>query len=173
MEVGRIDIVITHLRSTLKQADSLSVQDRKRLANILLHCYVQKLANYEGNNVKEAKIEFTAFLNNSTDYDKVLAAKLLLGCGLVEDMFTVWQSGLDVTEGIKILTEAGAIDLGSQALINLRHLLSDEKHSSNNNNNNNHDIHNSISSKKDQQDILLESPLFISLTPVEQVCVCF
>jgi hypothetical protein len=166
LEVGRIDIVITHLRSTLKQADSLSVQDRKRLANILLHCYVQKLANFEGNNVKEAKVEFTVFLNNSMDYDKVLAAKLLLGCGLVEDMFTVWQSGLDVAEGIKILTEAGAIDLGSQALTNLRHLLNQERTNSSG------DIHNSISTKKDQQDILLESPLFISLTPVEQVRVC-
>ena len=162
--MGRIDIVITHLRSSLRQADSLSVQDRKRLANVLLYCYIQKLANYEGANFNEAKSEFTIFLNSSSDYNKLLAARLLLGCGLVEDMFTVWHSGLEVQEGLKLLLEAGSIDLGSQALRNLRKLLkSDES--------NTDSMHSQL--KLDHQDILLESPLFISLTPDEQVMVCF
>ena len=46
VEIGRTDIAITHLRSTLKQPESLSSVMRKRLSDILLSCYLQRYVSF-------------------------------------------------------------------------------------------------------------------------------
>jgi len=90
MKIGRIDIVITYIRSSLQQPGALSVGDRKKLAYTLFKCFLLRSMmtlkslndtnedTSKGDNVTLYEKEFRKFLKTNQDYDPERAMNALL-----------------------------------------------------------------------------------------------
>lgn len=166
LEIDRLDIVITHLRAALRQPESLNVRERRKLADVLLNCYVTRLAKstssskagvYHRN--EDLVEEFYKFLETSSDYNHDEAVKLLLSCGMIKDTFKIWEyRGCDVGNTLSMLLVGGYVELGQRALDEIQKIIQQQR--------------NSKQEIQQQLDILFSSPLFAASPADTQVRVC-
>ena len=157
LEIDRMDIVIVHLNSlVLKQAESLSVRERNILSDLLLYCYIYRIAVLDAKSsdkpINDIVKEFHTFLETCQAYDHQVAVQSLLRLGMIEDMFKVWKtSGCKVGSCIELLSKEEYMELSGPIVENLLPFLkkSDDF--------------------LEEQHVLFKSPFFSALSADEQV----
>jgi hypothetical protein len=166
-EIDRMDIVITHLRSVLKQPESLNVSERRKLADLLLYCYLQQLAltskSLDGTPELSAaaqllREEFHQFLDTCPDFDVTNATTMLLKCGVIQDLFRLWGSArYDVKLNLATLSQLGFPNVDFPGVEGIMRVLESQRAT------------NPIGWYEQQQDLLAHSSSFALLLPDEQV----
>jgi hypothetical protein len=110
LDIGRMDIVMTHLKGTLHQPEALPVGDRKMLSDILFKCYLQKLLASK-DDFKPLEHEFHTFLALNQDYDAGKALVMLLNSGLTDYFLEVANSRKLMPTALNILVNRGSLFL--------------------------------------------------------------
>eukprot|EP01133_Synstelium_polycarpum_P010231 gene10231-11922_t len=110
LEIGRMDIIMTHLKAVLHQSDTFNVQERKKMTNILFQCYLQKLLQSR-EDFKNLDAEFSVFLSTNVDYDVGVALQLLLQHGLLDYFLAVAHSRRLVGKALMSLLESNILHL--------------------------------------------------------------
>lgn len=159
LEIGRMDVILVHLNSlVIKQAESLSVRELERLSDLLLYCYVYRIANTDQTTKgmedkrNDLLIEFHQFLDNCQSYNHQNGVKKLLELGMIEDMFRVWHTeGCKIVPCIKILSDGDYVDLSVPIIESLLPLLKKNQEFS------------------QQQHVLFHSPFFRSISVDSQI----
>ncbi|EGG19322.1 regulator of chromosome condensation domain-containing protein [Cavenderia fasciculata] len=112
-KIGRMDIIMTHLKAVLHGSDAYSAHERKKLTNILFQCYLQRLLSSR-EEFKSLETEFTVFLTTNTDYDVIVALQNLMSNGLIDYYFIVAHSRKLVGKALTSLLENNRLHLDSQ-----------------------------------------------------------
>jgi alpha-tubulin suppressor-like RCC1 family protein len=115
LEVGRMDVIITRLRSTLGEPTALSMSERRRLSNTLLQCYLQKLL--QSKEFQYLDEEFQKFLRKNEDYDATKALSLFLEHGLMRYFLLVGDARNIMPRAMQLLaTERGSLHIGPEEI---------------------------------------------------------
>ncbi|EFA80011.1 regulator of chromosome condensation domain-containing protein [Heterostelium album PN500] len=115
LEIGRMDIIMTHLKAILHQPDAFNDQEKKRMTNTLFQCYLQKLLMSK-EEFKSSDAEFSYFLTNNWDYDRDAALHLLLQHGLLDYYFSVAHSGKMIGKALAMLLESNILHLDAERI---------------------------------------------------------
>ena len=147
----------------MKQRESLSSTERRHLANLLLFCYIYRLAKFDKSTLaynnplpsdNELK-ELNEFLNECEDYDHQKAVMVLLQLGMIRDMFTVWRTKTcDINNCLEILSIDDYLDLNQPAIETLLQIIEEKV---------------AVQEIQDKQFHLFHSSFFNSLLPDIQV----
>ncbi|KAK5581521.1 hypothetical protein RB653_001556 [Dictyostelium firmibasis] len=113
LEIGRMDIIMTHLKAILHQPDAFNVLDRKKISDILFQCYLQKLLTSR-KEFKSMDTEFQHFLSTNQDYDVFNCLSLLSKNGLLDYFFSVAHSRKIMPVALQMLIDADILHLDSQ-----------------------------------------------------------
>ncbi|GAM25148.1 hypothetical protein SAMD00019534_083230 [Acytostelium subglobosum LB1] len=115
LEIGRMDIIMTHLKAILHQPEAFNSQEKKKMTNILFQCYLQKLLTSR-EEFKALDTEFAYFLSTNTDYDRESALQMLLQHGLLDYYFSVAHSGRLIGKALSSLLESNILHLDAQTI---------------------------------------------------------
>ncbi|KYQ88989.1 regulator of chromosome condensation domain-containing protein [Tieghemostelium lacteum] len=110
LEIGRMDIIMTHLKAILHQSETFNVLDRKKISDILFQCYLQKLLSNK-EEFKSVDSEFSNFLSTNQDYAVVNALQMLSSNGLLEYFFEVAHARKMVDLALNMLFESDILHL--------------------------------------------------------------
>eukprot|EP00727_Mastigamoeba_balamuthi_P014412 m51a1_g9596 hypothetical protein (1520) ;mRNA; r:1034033-1039913 len=112
LEIGRLDIAVTHLSGLLHQPDALPGSDRRLLSNILFRCYVLRLLPCPGDCAGVA-CEFEKFITGNADFDESAAMQILLAHGylLVKYLLLVAHARRRVGRALDLLAMRGLVHL--------------------------------------------------------------
>ncbi|KAF2070250.1 hypothetical protein CYY_008433 [Polysphondylium violaceum] len=113
LEIGRMDIIMTHLKAILHQPDSFNVLDRKKISDLLFQCYLQKLLSSR-EEFKFFDAEFSNFLSTNQDYAVIPALKLLSSNGLLDYFLSVAHSRKVMGPALNMLIESDILHLDQQ-----------------------------------------------------------
>ncbi|KAM9967842.1 hypothetical protein ACTFIW_009126 [Dictyostelium discoideum] len=113
LEIGRMDIIMTHLKAILHQPDAFNVLDRKKISDILFQCYLQKLLTSR-KEFKSLDTEFQHFLSTNQDYDVFNSLSLLSKNGLLDYFFSVAHSRKIMPTALQMLIQTDILHLDSQ-----------------------------------------------------------
>eukprot|EP01132_Coremiostelium_polycephalum_P004737 gene4737-5913_t len=111
LEIGRMDIIMTHLKAVLlHQSETFNRLDKKKLSDILLQCYLQKLLSSR-EDFKPLETEFANFLSTNKDYADTTALQLFSKNGLLDYFFAVAHSRQLVPMALNMLLESDILHL--------------------------------------------------------------
>jgi hypothetical protein len=99
IEIGRVNVIMTRLRSALQRPKTLSITERKKLSNELLFCYVQQLLSEKDAAFNQDDFssdnEIDKMIQSNEDYDTYVALGLFRKHGLMSWFLKVRTSKAD------------------------------------------------------------------------------
>lgn len=112
LSIGRLDIVVSHIRNLLHQADSLPGGDRKMLSNVLFQVYTLRLLPGRADS-SGFLVEFEQFIAENKDYDEMDGLQKLvnLGPAFTRLLLLVAHARRRVPEALALLASRGLVHL--------------------------------------------------------------
>eukprot|EP01127_Copromyxa_protea_P018804 TRINITY_DN5996_c0_g2_i1.p1 TRINITY_DN5996_c0_g2~~TRINITY_DN5996_c0_g2_i1.p1 ORF type:complete len:1186 (-),score=164.77 TRINITY_DN5996_c0_g2_i1:961-4518(-) len=105
--INRMDIVITKLRGLLRRPQSMSASDQKRISQILLRCYIQRLLSTHVQG--EIDQDLQEFLQTNTEYDTQEALSLCLRHGLIYYFLVIAHTKDIVERALTMARQEGTV----------------------------------------------------------------
>ncbi|PRP84713.1 hypothetical protein PROFUN_07963 [Planoprotostelium fungivorum] len=118
LSVGRLDVVMSHLRTTLYQPASLSLSDLQKLSDLFFRCYVMRMI-MDPEEFEHMKDGFMQLIHTNLYYDIESSMELLLDNTLVTYLLQVSIARKAVPLGFDKLASRGLFYLSDDDIITL------------------------------------------------------